>query len=196
MATALGAALNDYVMDVSCRRNAGLADYYYANLFVRTVKDLSDTPRNRLRGKQAWNLYNEVVHPWIEDSLMALRREAKDRGMDPNDATFQDVLGIQPSFVISPDVREDVVARSSDRRPQRPRRKRFQWMAEALLLCKDYPEWPDARIARMVGVDKGTLSRNKMYRAAAMLGRQGTPPPKGNKDGKTGRIEAYEDPER
>lgn len=47
--------------------------------------------------------------------------------------------------------------------------RKWRWVAEALLLRKEHPEWPDAEIARQVGVHAGTLSRNKTYRAARAM---------------------------
>ena len=49
--------------------------------------------------------------------------------------------------------------------------KRTLWLAQAMLLVRDHPEWPDAEIARQVGKDKSTLSRSKEYQAAAAMAR-------------------------
>lgn len=58
-------------------------------------------------------------------------------------------------------------------------RSKEQWLAEAMLLVQKYPEWSDARIAREVGKDRGTLSRETTYQVAAGLARQNgyEPPP-------------------
>jgi hypothetical protein len=53
------------------------------------------------------------------------------------------------------------------------------WLANALLLVREHPDWSDAAIARAVGKSKSTLSRNKIYRAAAKLARDKGGPPKG-----------------
>lgn len=43
---------------------------------------------------------------------------------------------------------------------------KLKWLAEAMLLKQEHPDWPDAKIAKIVGRDKSTLSRNEMYQAA------------------------------
>lgn len=45
------------------------------------------------------------------------------------------------------------------------------WLARAMLLVRDHPDWSDAEIARRVGKDKSTLSRSKEYQAAAAMAR-------------------------
>ncbi|MCH2119213.1 MAG: hypothetical protein MK161_16100 [Pirellulales bacterium] len=49
--------------------------------------------------------------------------------------------------------------------------ERAEWLAKAMLLVRDHPDWSDAEIARRVGKDKSTLSRSKEYRAAAAMAR-------------------------
>lgn len=51
------------------------------------------------------------------------------------------------------------------------REQRAQWLAQAMLLVRDHPDWSDAEIARRVGKDKSTLSRSKEYQAAAAMAR-------------------------
>ncbi len=78
--------------------------------------------------------------------------------------------------------------------------EKLRWLAQALFLVQEHPDWSDAEIARQVGKHKSTLSRDEIYQAAAALAR-------GNKndvrrghvsiDPESGRldIEAYtEDP--
>lgn len=60
------------------------------------------------------------------------------------------------------------------RKPSRRERK-FKWLAEAMLLVQDNPDWPDARIAEEVGIDKSRLSRTPEYKAAAALARRREP---------------------
>jgi hypothetical protein len=57
----------------------------------------------------------------------------------------------------------------------------LKWLADALLLRREHPDWSDAKIARSVGKDPGTLSRNKVYKSAATKLTQGstTDRPKG-----------------
>jgi hypothetical protein len=45
------------------------------------------------------------------------------------------------------------------------------WWAKAATLVQEHPEWPDAKIAREVGKHPSTLSRNKIYQAAAAMAR-------------------------
>ena len=51
------------------------------------------------------------------------------------------------------------------------RERRVKWLAEAMLTVQDHPEWPDAEIARRVGIDKSRLSRTPEYRMAATMAR-------------------------
>lgn len=52
------------------------------------------------------------------------------------------------------------------------RERRMYWLAQAMLTVRDYPEWSDAEIARLVGVSKSTLSRAREYRRAARFARK------------------------
>ena len=45
--------------------------------------------------------------------------------------------------------------------------KQIKWVAEAMLLVRDHPDWPDAQIAEAVGKHKSTLSRNLTYQLFA-----------------------------
>jgi hypothetical protein len=49
--------------------------------------------------------------------------------------------------------------------------QRAEWLAKAMLLVQDHPDWSDTEIARKVGKYKSTLSRNKTYRVAAAMAR-------------------------
>lgn len=62
--------------------------------------------------------------------------------------------------------------RSGVDEPAGPRGKselRAEWLAKAMLLVRDHPDWSDAEIARQVGKDKSTLSRSREFRAAAAM---------------------------
>lgn len=76
--------------------------------------------------------------------------------------------------------------------------KKLRWLAEAMALVQEYPDWSDARIAKEVGRSPSTLSKNATYQKAAATARVTAPPPKGYKryDLYTGAcsVEA-EDPE-
>jgi hypothetical protein len=69
------------------------------------------------------------------------------------------------------------------------------WLAKAMLLVQDHPDWKDAKIARLVGKDKSTLSRSEEYQRVASLARGDTHSiPKGrvtiDPDSKTHDVEA------
>jgi hypothetical protein len=49
--------------------------------------------------------------------------------------------------------------------------RRAEWLAKAMLLVQDHPDWSDTEIARKVGKNGSTLSRNKTYRVAAAMAR-------------------------
>jgi hypothetical protein len=49
--------------------------------------------------------------------------------------------------------------------------ERALWLATAMLLVQEHPDWSDARIAREVGKHPSTLSRDKTYQAAATMAR-------------------------
>ena len=49
--------------------------------------------------------------------------------------------------------------------------KQLKWLAEAMVLVQEHPDWSDARIAEAVEKHKSTLSRNPFYRIAAAMAR-------------------------
>ena len=51
------------------------------------------------------------------------------------------------------------------------REQYYKWLVEAMFLVKDNPELPDAEIARRVGRNRSTLSRDKTYQIAAATAR-------------------------
>lgn len=75
-----------------------------------------------------------------------------------------------------------------------------EWLAKAMLVVQDHPEWSDRRVAQEVGKSPSTLSRNALYQQAAMRARQASSRPavKGykvrGKDG-TAEVEAIDDSE-
>ncbi len=72
---------------------------------------------------------------------------------------------------------------------ERPDRKR-RWLADAMLLVRDHPEWSDAKIAREVKIDPAQLSRSTEFQQAAKIAREPKKaPPRGRADG-SGGIEA------
>lgn len=59
----------------------------------------------------------------------------------------------------------------ADGAPPPAREERCAWIAKAMLLVRDNPKWPDARIAKAVGKNPGTLSRCVEYKTAAAMAR-------------------------
>lgn len=49
--------------------------------------------------------------------------------------------------------------------------RQLRWLAEAMLLVRDHPDWSDAEIARKVKKAGSTLSRSEEYQAAAAMAR-------------------------
>lgn len=49
--------------------------------------------------------------------------------------------------------------------------QRLRWVAEAMLLVRDYPDWSDAAVARKVGKAPSSLSRCQEYKMAAAIAR-------------------------
>ncbi len=58
--------------------------------------------------------------------------------------------------------------------------RRAEWLAKAMLLVQDSPEWSDAEIARRVKKNKSTLMRSREYQTAAALARKA--------DARAGRV--------
>lgn len=93
--------------------------------------------------------------------------------------------------------RPEATATMHDIKPARQAKlqRTVQWLAEAMLLVRDHPDWSDREIADTVGKSPGTLSRSEEYQAAARLARSNIPPPKGfiKRDSATGLsdIEAH-----
>ena len=84
-------------------------------------------------------------------------------------------------------------ATNKNERGNARRQTRYKWLAEAMLLVKDHPEWSDAEIARRVGKDKSQLSRSREYQAAAALARQPKKtPPTGYKNSASGDFDAWQ----
>jgi hypothetical protein len=75
--------------------------------------------------------------------------------------------------------------------PERSDRKR-QWLADAMFLVRDYPEWSDAKIAREVGVHPSTLCRDEEYGRVADMAREPRARPTSGRKDRSGGIEAAE----
>ena len=77
---------------------------------------------------------------------------------------------------------ETAGSQATDDQPSGTSRKerRIKWMAEAMLVVRDHPDWPDADIARKAGIDPSQLSRCQEYQRAAGIAREPpTRPPAG-----------------
>jgi hypothetical protein len=58
---------------------------------------------------------------------------------------------------------------------------RFEWLAKAMLLVLEHPDWSDAKIAREVHKHPSTLSRSREYKESAKMARVSIgQPPKGH----------------
>jgi len=119
--------------------------------FVGTIKD---NP-NEVKGFVAESRIRDavsIVVGWCEDRV----------------AKAAEVLGKEAES------RVDNVAepRSAAQSPTRSKREqRAKWLAEAMLLVRDRPDWSDAEIARQVGKHPSTLARSKEFKSAAALAR-------------------------
>ncbi len=73
---------------------------------------------------------------------------------------------------------------------------RTAWLAEAMMLLRDHPDWPDARIAEQVGKSPSTLSRSTEYQYAARIARTKQTLRRGHikkdHDSGGGRVEGYD----
>ena len=100
----------------------------------------------------------------------------------------------ESGMATSPDVpKKPRVPMGGNSETGRPKQRQYKWLAEAMLLVNEHPEWSDAEIARKVGKDKSRLSRSKPYQMAADLARQPKKDmPTGYKDPATGDFEAWE----
>jgi len=88
---------------------------------------------------------------WLDELEREIPEEARDRDRNSK----PDGLGM---------AREPVVASPSARKGE--------WLARAMILVRDHPEWSDRRIAQETGVDPGTLSRSAEYQVAAKIARE------------------------
>ena len=51
--------------------------------------------------------------------------------------------------------------------PEDRKKRQMEWLAKAMLMVRDHPEWSDATIAKQVGMSGATLSRSVPYQRAA-----------------------------
>ena len=52
------------------------------------------------------------------------------------------------------------------------KKQRYEWLAEAMLIVRDHPDWSDRKIANEVGKAASTLTRSDEYRLAAAMARK------------------------
>lgn len=91
---------------------------------------------------------------------------------------------------------QDLTGDAGHDSPITRRQRQLKWLAEAMLLVKEHPDWPDAEIARRVNKSPSALSRNDMYQAAAKMARDGEPDllrghVTQSEDGELSDVEAY-----
>ena len=55
--------------------------------------------------------------------------------------------------------------------PTNKSEKRMLWLARAMVAVQEHPDWPDCKIAEQVNIHRSTLSRSKVYKAAAAMAR-------------------------
>lgn len=148
------------------------------------VKELAELLGSRLEALEEF-----CPAPQSETPAAAVESPAVQAVSDPAEATGQ-VAGFSPS---QPEAATQPGS-TTDRK-----QSKLEWLAKAMLLVREHPEWPDSDIANEVHVHKGTLSRSPEYQAAADLARAPKKAPtKGHVDidpetGKRRGIEAYED---
>ena len=156
-------------------------------------------------------VYFEVAIRWLADNPDALVRVP-----DFHDGPAHNVQGvgysgewIKESLTALAVILTDEAGRSApSTSPAAPavvpavtkRQKRAKWLAEAMLLVSDHPDRSDRQIAKDVGKNPSTLSRSRVYQAAAALARGDTDKLKRGhitRDAETGLtdVEAYADDE-
>ena len=101
---------------------------------------------------------------------------AADLVLQPQDAAGGAVETSQPQA--APELQAGPAGKPQDARQNLPttrRQRQIKWLAEAMLLVREHPDWSDAEIARRVGRSSTALSRNDTYQAAAAMARDGKP---------------------
>lgn len=110
-------------------------------------------------------------------SLEGLRLDVRIPGWDrslPQLGPWHHIPSAIPPELLPPALASQTTGPVSSpvRKPKPTRRERaLKWLAEAMLLVRDHPEWSDAKIADQVEIDKSRLSRSREYRAAARMAR-------------------------
>lgn len=97
----------------------------------------------------------DACEKWLEDNLQAGVAEESDSGQSHG-------AGHPESEREAPE-------------KENRRHRRARWLAEAMLLVRDHPDWPDAQIARKAGIHPSQLTEDRCpeYQAAAAMARSG-----------------------
>ncbi len=153
---------------------------------MRGFQKLSATPNSEndhryefARGKGFRNLV-----PLLREEVAIVERDRLQPEPEKQDARDPKGVAVEPES-----------SHTADKRS--PQQRRLEWLAKAMLLVREHPEWTDARIAREVGVDPAQLTKKRCpeFQAAAALARDGTPR-RGHvtfdRDSRTSDVEAYD----
>lgn len=171
-------AFHQFALTLAAARHYGPIDWERLHLYSEDLfkfaeiwqdavyQDLFSAADTHKMYEERWKPAHTVIN-WLGAEQLALSFEASRRNKKPEGVTVRELLGMG----------------------KMGRPKRLKWLTEAMMLVSERPRYPDAQIAKMVGVNKSTLSRNPTYQRAAQLARSGTPPPWGTKNGKTGDVE-------
>lgn len=76
-----------------------------------------------------------------------------------------------PHAVPSPDTDDRVNKSPATEVSARGPSGKIEWLVKAMFLVRDNPDWPDQKIAKEVGKNKSTLSRNRYYKNVAAIAR-------------------------
>lgn len=157
---------------------------------LRPGVPLSETDRQRVRDL-AEEFYAETFALDAIEGQLKLQAAIEERALESEGK----LSGAEHAAAL-PCREPERVEKAPEEKPAHERRSQEAWLGAAIMLVKNNPEWSDAEIARHPDVSKSasTLSRNEMYRAAAMAARgRKDDVPKGWKDSDTGHVEAIDE---
>jgi len=177
-------------------------------IFVKTPTGFASWPNIHdqhfdalLAALQGLKAERQHIVTLIATALEMLRRKQVPESKETN-AEAAAPRSDPPANNASPQAKSEAEAKlpgpTPEQSPKTRNVQRAEWLAKAMLLVRDHPEWSDAAIANEVGKHPSTLSRSPEYKAATALAR-------GNKsdrhkghisiDPDTGQqgIEAYSD---
>lgn len=125
---------------------------------IRFIKTSSGYPDDLTRQQDMWLVSIECLAPEITER-------------------YGPVVAIELALEPIADLIEAEAAKLAERTQpeagevEAGKKRKLQWLADALLLVRDYPDWSDAEVARRVGKDKSTLTRSEAYQAGARMAR-------------------------